>query len=48
MLRWNVCVCVRAYVHDVKRHGGGQALGDVFEEIVGGEKLRGAGGQVLL
>lgn len=42
------CVCLCVCVHDVKRHGGGQALGDVFEEIVGGEKLRGAGDQVLL
>lgn len=34
--------------HDVHGDGGGQALADVLEEVVGGEQVGAAGNQVLL
>lgn len=46
-----VCVVLAPFSvhsHDVHGHGGGQTLANVFEEVVGGEKLRAARDQVLL
>lgn len=36
------------YSHGADGHGGGEALTDVFEEMIGGQELRGPRDQVLL
>lgn len=41
-----VCICV--YSHDVHGDGGGQALTDVFEEVIRGEEVGAPRDQVLL
>ena len=46
----NTCVLVHisVYSHDVHRDGRGQALADVFEEVIGGQEVGAPRNQVLL
>lgn len=43
-----VVIHISVYSHDVHRDGRGQALADVFEEVIGGQQVGAPRNQVLL